>query len=351
MSIAVESVYSTRGKTREQVRAPSLIPEMLRENSDSLVQLLRDYYSFMNEQGEPSYEVAKITDARDIDVADYPFLDKIQKEIAVAIPKYAVADRVTLYKNLMKYYSVRGSEESITLFFKVMFNDTAEVYYPQTDVLIPSSGSWAVEAQRYNDNKGFLSDNIKLQDSYYYQQFSYVVKSGYNVSDWFDAFNRLVHPAGFIFFGEILIVINLVNYFGPGWSDTQKDTNRIASSMRFFQPGVIGDEDIPLTLVLTPLGGTDNVFKKTYYDTIGNTATATLAETWYGMTIDVPSGTVGTEMIHFLDTNPIQLYKNVTIEDASNPTDGPYSWNDHTVDDVINSDITWKGVHLGVNLL
>ena len=81
MSIAVESVYSTRGKTREQVRAPSLIPEMLRENSDTLVQLLKDYYSYMNEYGAPSYEVAKITDARDIDVADYPFLDKIQKAL------------------------------------------------------------------------------------------------------------------------------------------------------------------------------------------------------------------------------------------------------------------------------
>jgi hypothetical protein len=323
---------------------------MLQDNSAALIQLLKDYYSFMNEQGAATYEIAKITEARDIDVADYPFLDKIQKEIAVAIPKYAVADRVTLYKNLMRYYSIRGSEESIALFFKVMFNDTAEVYYPQTDVLIPSSGSWAVQANRYNDNKGFLSDRIKLQDSYYYQQFSYVIRTGNNLSAWADSFNRLVHPAGFVFFGEILIVLELVNHFGSNWSDSQKDEARISSSMRFYQPGVIGDENIPFTLILSPLGGTDNPFKKTYYDTIGDTVTASLVETWYAMNIDVPSGTSGSTMVKFIDSNSIQQYKNITIQDAQTPG-GSYAWDDYTIDDLINSQPTWKDVHLGVNLL
>lgn len=354
MSLTVESVYSTRGKTKEAVRAPTIVPEFIRGESPALIQLLRDYYTYLNEQGAPSNQIAKITDARDIDTADYPYLDRIQKEIAIIVPKYADADRVTLYKNLMKYYSIRGSQESIALFFKVMYNDSAEIYYPQTDVLIPSSGNWVkptlTTQGRYNDNKGFLSDRIKLQDSYFYQQFSYVVRTGNNLSVWADAFNRLVHPSGFVFFGEILIVINLVNSFGENWTDTQKDNSRIASSMPLFQPGVIGDENIPLTLIISPLGGTDNFFKKTYYDVLGNNAVAALAETWYTIKLDVPNGTAGTTMLHFLDTNEILRYRDITVEDAA-AANGPYAWDDHTVDDVINSDITWKGVHLGVNLL
>ena len=57
---------------------------------------------------------------------------------------------------------------------------------------------------------GFLSNKKFLQDSYYYQQFSYVLKTGKNVADWKNAFTRLVHPAGFKFFGEIVILVKLL---------------------------------------------------------------------------------------------------------------------------------------------
>jgi hypothetical protein len=59
----------------------------------------------------------------------------------------------------------------------------------------------------FTTNDGFLSDKKFLQDSYYYQKFSYVLRTGKNIADWKNAFTRLVHPAGFKFFGEILINI------------------------------------------------------------------------------------------------------------------------------------------------
>ena len=63
----------------------------------------------------------------------------------------------------------------------------------------------------FTNADGFLSDKKFLQDSYYYQQFSYVLKTGKNVADWKNAFTRLVHPAGFKFFGEIVILVQLLN--------------------------------------------------------------------------------------------------------------------------------------------
>ena len=62
----------------------------------------------------------------------------------------------------------------------------------------------------FTTNDGFLSDKKYLQDSYYYQKFSYVLRTGANVADWRNAFTRLIHPAGFIFFGEISIFIQLL---------------------------------------------------------------------------------------------------------------------------------------------
>jgi hypothetical protein len=57
---------------------------------------------------------------------------------------------------------------------------------------------------------GFLSNKKYIQDSYYYQKFSYVLRTGSNVSKWKNAFTRLIHPAGFIFFGEVSIFIELL---------------------------------------------------------------------------------------------------------------------------------------------
>ena len=62
----------------------------------------------------------------------------------------------------------------------------------------------------FTTNDGFLSDKKYLQDSYYYQKFSYVLRTGKNVADWKNAFTRLIHPAGFIFFGEVSIFIELL---------------------------------------------------------------------------------------------------------------------------------------------
>jgi hypothetical protein len=62
----------------------------------------------------------------------------------------------------------------------------------------------------FTSANGFLSDKKFIQDSYYYQKFSYVLRTGANVADWSNAFTRLVHPAGFKFFGEIAIFIQLL---------------------------------------------------------------------------------------------------------------------------------------------
>ena len=295
MAYSIETLASTRRKRKETSRVESLIPSGLRDKSAALIELLKSYYEYMNLSGNPSYEINSINNARDIDLVDEKYLTLLQKEIAAAIPKNVQIDKVKLYKSLLQYYSVRGSVDSIRLFFKILFQDNVQIYYPREDMLIPSSGNWDTTALRpnysgntltgyssggYVDNKGFLSDTIKLQDSYFYQQFSYVIQTGNNTDTWKNEFNRLVHPAGFIFFGQIVIFIENVNAFpvdiiqdldlwlsGKQYLNgilvdlTLEDLNiklldiidgrddvRIYSSMHTHQPGLISDEDLPVPI-------------------------------------------------------------------------------------------------------
>jgi hypothetical protein len=59
---------------------------------------------------------------------------------------------------------------------------------------------------RYTDTKGFLSWNNKLQDNYYYQEFSYVLRVSEALDKYRDIVKRVLHPAGTKQFNELTIV-------------------------------------------------------------------------------------------------------------------------------------------------
>jgi len=258
----------------------------------------------------PSWVMNNIEAAMDIDRNETNYLELMQKEIAAAIPRDVTVNKRNLYKRIIDFYKLRGSADSIEIFFRLLFNESVEVEFPYNETLIPSSGDWDQPADVtsvvngavsndttvvidtadenirlssklvvdglytraddirvsgisgttitlsdpvtlsdnqtitfvprgiYLDNKGFLSYNIKLQDSLRYQKFSYLIKTGKNLSDWENVYDKLVHPAGFIYFAEILIFLELVD------STLTAALNK--ASMPGTQPGVIGQEDIPL---------------------------------------------------------------------------------------------------------
>ena len=61
----------------------------------------------------------------------------------------------------------------------------------------------------YETNRGFLSDNIYIQDSRYYQIFSYVLRIDERLSAYKSAVKTMIHPAGMALFGEFDITNTL----------------------------------------------------------------------------------------------------------------------------------------------
>lgn len=57
----------------------------------------------------------------------------------------------------------------------------------------------------YNSNRGFLSDNIYIQDSFYYQIYSYVIKIDEAIEKYKTQVETTIHPAGLKLFGEYTI--------------------------------------------------------------------------------------------------------------------------------------------------
>ena len=61
-------------------------------------------------------------------------------------------------------------------------------------------------AGTYVNEDGHISDDaMRIQDSLYYQDFSYVIKVGRVINDWRDSFKKTMHTAGFYFTGQVNI--------------------------------------------------------------------------------------------------------------------------------------------------
>lgn len=87
----------------------------------------------------------------------------------------------------------------------------------------------------FQTNSGFLDDSIFIQDSKYYQVFSYVLKIDERLSSYSSAVKTMLHPAGMALFGEFNITNNydlaislqsLVNSLGVSLQTTQEIADR-----------------------------------------------------------------------------------------------------------------------------
>jgi len=157
ISIASAAPQGTVPHNVESLRVEELIPEQLRQSSEKFIDLIKKYYDHLNSEGLPTYEINRIIDEHDIDKVSEKYLDGIQAEIAKNVPDSRVMDRVSLYKKIIKYYTVKGSQESITTFFRLFFDEIIEVSYPKEKLFKLSDGNWD-----RNDNKYINTINASL---------------------------------------------------------------------------------------------------------------------------------------------------------------------------------------------
>jgi hypothetical protein len=124
----------------------------------------------------------------------------------------------------------------------------------------------------------------------------------------------LVHPAGMIFFGEILILLQLLDG---------------KSVMPLLQPGLISAEDLARLIILQAL----------------NNVRMSYEASTYKMSLNVPTGTNTSYQMKYFDDNGMAVYDTMTIEQAETL----YPYDDYSIQTIINSAPTWNGTTLGVN--
>lgn len=74
-----------------------------------------------------------------------------------------------------------------------------------TATLSFTTGAVNAKTGRFRDSRGMLSNVNRLQDNFYYQNYSYVIRSNVPSNKWLDIVKNTTHPAGTAIFGELTI--------------------------------------------------------------------------------------------------------------------------------------------------
>ena len=98
---------------------------------------------------------------------------------------------------------------------------------------------------RYIDTKGWLSWNTKLQDNFYYQEYSYEIRSDQFTNTYRELVKSILHPAGTKLFGRIRLYANV------------EPTIITVNSQPTTRLNVISETSIDLPTVISDFGSID----------------------------------------------------------------------------------------------
>lgn len=216
MSIAIVNGGSVA--YNEPSRSSSLLPGHIRENGEArIVEMIRDYYKYLNSENGPSHELQNLIKNHDIDAMSDKYLTAIQLQIARSVPNSKTLDKRRLFKTIAQYYKTRGSEESIHIFFRIFFNEFISIFYPSSEIFHSSN------------EKSKSSDRFKIQDGERWQKYSYEIRTLNNPAEWKNAFLKFVHPAGL----KLLIAVLVFSFADNTW---EGEINQYIENANQLQP-------------------------------------------------------------------------------------------------------------------
>ena len=137
---------------RTNIESPSveqLIPQQLVGDSQALIEFLKEYYKFLNQDQEPTHVINTIIQNKDLDDAVDAYIDMVRKELGHGMATKLEANKVNLYKHIGEFYRSKGSIDSFKLLFRLLFNKNVEISLPKEQILVASDGRWVQQTSLF----------------------------------------------------------------------------------------------------------------------------------------------------------------------------------------------------------
>ena len=143
----------------------SQFPAVYREDGETLVAFVQAYYEFLESSNKYSYNIGRqMFDIDDIDTTLDEFISHFKETYLADFPYALTTDKRFAIKNIGDFYKAKGSERSLQLLMKLVFNEQVTIYNPSYDVLRASDSQWVkpkyIEVTKTDRNKTFLNKQI-----------------------------------------------------------------------------------------------------------------------------------------------------------------------------------------------
>jgi len=118
-------------------------PAIYRENNSELVQLITDYYKFLEtEPNQSVYNARRLFEYRDITTTLSSMIIFFQKKFLADLPLLDDTSVRLIIKNILDLYRRKGSQSGVLLFFRMFYQEDVEIFNPSQYILKPSSSKW-----------------------------------------------------------------------------------------------------------------------------------------------------------------------------------------------------------------
>ena len=115
-------------------------PSFYRDEGANFVAFVKAYYEWMESSNNALYQAKRLTDYRDIDTTTDAFIVYFKEKYLKNIQFDVASNKELLVKNSLDLYRSKGTQQSIDLFFKLVYGTSADVKYPAEKVLRLSDG-------------------------------------------------------------------------------------------------------------------------------------------------------------------------------------------------------------------
>lgn len=128
----------------------STIPNFVKEDYENFVIFLKAYYEWLYSSNNPFYAPLISEDYKDIDRTPEYFVKYFREQFLKDFPESLTVDKQTgtplniktLIKNIVDFYSSKGTEKSIKFLLKILYDTYSEIYYPKRDIFKASQSKW-----------------------------------------------------------------------------------------------------------------------------------------------------------------------------------------------------------------